>query len=133
VAVTVLRSEDTYELYIRRSAHVSKDGQELAHARVFKGSKGHLLLMADSMYPRPLIYWPEVNDVGDCNASTFLDAVVFGLQKHSRDGHYPCAGGGKQELHLNIALSDDTLAFNTWDWNSERISRIEIRGRSVRP
>jgi hypothetical protein len=127
-AVAMWGSEDTYELYIRSSARVWKDGQELADARVFKGSKDHLLLMVDSDDRSPLIYLPESEDVGACNPSTFVNAVVFGLQKHSRDGHYPCAGSGKQELIQNIAHSEVAVAFNAWDWNSKKTCRIEIRG-----
>jgi hypothetical protein len=98
--VAAWRSGDAYELYIRRSARVSQDGHELAGARVFKSSNGHLLLTLPSRRSAPLIYFPEVpQDVGDCNSHTFLDAVVFGLQKHSRDGHYPSREAASKSSH----------------------------------
>ena len=83
--VAVWRSGDACELYIRRSARVFQDGHELADARVFKGQHGHLLLTLRTHRSAPLIYFPEVQEVGECNSKTFLDLVVFLVIEYCRE------------------------------------------------
>jgi len=122
------RNGDVYELYVRRSAQVLRDGKELPGAEVFKGSKGHILVTFPSHRSAPYIYLPESKDVGECNPNTFVSLGAFGLQKHTRDGRYPCGGSTKQEIQQDLTNSDTALAFNIWELEKRSVlQRIEIR------
>jgi hypothetical protein len=126
--VAVWRNGDAYELYTPRKAHVVQDGRAIAGARVFTGTKGHVLVTLPSRSSALYIYLPESQEVGDCNSHTFFNFFVFGLQKHTQDGHYPCAGRGKQEVLQNLTHSDASLAFNYWDLEKPSVvQRLEIR------
>jgi hypothetical protein len=132
ILVLVSASGDRYELFVRRSARVFQDGHELPDAHIFKGPQGRLLLTLDSRRSAPLIYAPDYREVLECNAQTFLDAGIFGLQKRSRDGRYPCAGSGKQELEQNVAYSNGTLGFNRWsDARRYTTCRMVIHGSNL--
>jgi hypothetical protein len=127
--VLVSASGDKYELFVRRSARVFQDGHELPGAHLFKGPQGRLLLTLASRRSAPLIYLPDYREVLECNTQTFLDAGIFGLQKRSRDGRYPCAGRGKQELEQDVKYSDGALGFNRWsNARPYAICRMEIHG-----
>src|SRR5262249_2702034 len=126
-------SGDRYELFVRRSARVFQDGHELRGAHVFKGPQDRLLLTLASRRSAPLIYTPDYREILECNSKTFLDAGIIGLQKRSRDGHYPCAGSDKQELKQDVTYSDSALGFNAWNWDAPGypICRMEIHGSNL--
>jgi hypothetical protein len=122
----------TVEPCMRTRAAVFEDGKELKDAHVFRGTKREVLLIIPSRSPSAAeIYWPEDNEVGTCNTETLLDLGVVGFQKHDRgrNGTYPCAGAGKQEITQNVQAKDSSLAYNHYDGsaNPSVVRRIEIR------
>ena len=128
---------ETCELYLRHSARVFEDGRIVSGAHVFNGSKGHVLLteaqITEAQKPRSAaeIFFPDYSQVLDCEQHTFLDLGAIGLQVHERNGEYPCAGSGKQEIRQEISSTPASLSFNHWHWDSSTdpmvVRRIEIR------
>ena len=118
-----------FEVFVRRSALVIENGQELKGVHVFRGAKARVLITFPDRRSAPMIYFPDYQEVGDCNGETFLDLGAFGLQKHPLNEPYPCAGRGKQEIQQDIRGTATSLSFNYWNWQTQpsRTRRLEIQ------
>jgi hypothetical protein len=116
--------QNSVEVYVRFSGRVTDAHSAVGGARTFRAKHGHLLTTMPESRSAPYIYLPEVGQVLLCNSNTFLSLGVAGLQKRDRDGRYPCAGSGKQELQQQIERTETSLAFNSW--RNGKPARIQV-------
>lgn len=124
VAAALWFRENRLEVYLRFSGRVTDGVDRVEGAHTFRGREGHLLVTMPENSSAPFIYLPEYHQVLLCNSKTFVSTWRIGLQKRDRDGRYPCAGSGKQEIAQDIERTDHSIAFNSWR-NSTK-SRIRV-------